>query len=107
MVFVEVEQILVLDENNFGWSWKKTRIVEYKYRVFTWRHGGHVGVPKQGTASILVFPTNPVRIELYSYTKVFFCFWLKNVIIDHVSESTLYKMLNINISRSTKLWVGW
>ena len=28
----------------------------------------------KGTVALLVSPTNPPGIELYSYTKVFFCF---------------------------------
>ena len=37
----------------------------------------------KGTAAMLVFPTNPLGIELYSLL-----FWLKNMLIDHVSENT-------------------
>jgi len=32
IVLVEVELIFLLNENSFGWSWKKTHIVEYKYK---------------------------------------------------------------------------
>ena len=38
---------------------------------------------------MLVSPTNPAGIELYSYANAFFCFLLKNMLIDHVSENTL------------------
>ena len=38
----------------------------------------------KGTAAMLVSPTNPLGIELYSYASVF----LKNMFIDHVSENT-------------------
>ena len=33
IILVEVEQIFLLGENDFGWSWKKMRIVEYKYKM--------------------------------------------------------------------------
>ena len=34
--------------------------------VFTWRHGGHIGVPNNETAAMLVSQTNPVGVELLS-----------------------------------------
>ena len=43
----------------------------------------------KGTGAILVSPTNPSGIELYSYENIFSFFWLKNVLIDHVSENAL------------------
>ena len=43
----------------------------------------------KGTAAMLVSETNPPGIELYSYANVVL-FWLKNMLIDHVSENTLY-----------------
>jgi len=43
----------------------------------------------KGTAAMLVSPTNPLGIELYSYANVFFCFALKNMLIDNVSENTI------------------
>ena len=42
--------------------------------------------PRDVTAAMMVSPTNPPGIELYSYANVFFCFWLKNMLIDHVIE---------------------
>ena len=33
LFWVEVEQTFLLNENNFGWSWNKMRIVEYIYLV--------------------------------------------------------------------------
>ena len=42
--------------------------------IFTWRHGGHIGVAKQrndGHVSVPRF-TNPVGIELFSYVNAFF-----------------------------------
>ena len=42
----------------------------------------------KGTAAILVSPTNRPGIELLC--KRFLLFWLKNVLIDHVSENALY-----------------
>ena len=43
----------------------------------------------KGTATMLeVNSVLMLKIELYSYANVFFCFELKTVIIDHVSEST-------------------
>ena len=45
----------------------------------------------KGTAAMLVSPTNPAGIELYSHANTFFpLLWLKNVLIDHLSENTLY-----------------
>ena len=44
----------------------------YILSVFTWRHG-HIGFPKQWTAAMLVFQTNPVGVGLFSYVKHFFC----------------------------------
>ena len=43
----------------------------------------------KGTASILVSPTIPPGIELYSYANLSFLFWLKNMLFDHMSENTL------------------
>ena len=43
----------------------------------------------KGTAAMLVSPTNPLGIELYFYA-VFPLFCFKNMLIDHVSENTLY-----------------
>ena len=57
----------------------------YWWKVFTWRHGGHIGVPKtikrrpywcsknNQTAAMLVFQTNPVGVELFFYVNTFFC----------------------------------
>ena len=39
---------------------------------------------------MLVSPANPLGIEPYSYANVFLLFSLKNMLIDHVSENTLY-----------------
>ena len=41
------------------------------------------------TAAMLVSPTNPQGIELYSYADFFLWFWSKNMLGDHVSENTL------------------
>ena len=41
------------------------------------------------TAAMLVSPTNPQGIELHSYAEFFLCFWLKNMLSDHVGENTL------------------
>ena len=43
------------------------------YSVFTWRHGGYIGVPNNETAAMLVSQTSPVEVELVSYAKAFFC----------------------------------
>ena len=40
---------------------------------------------------MLVSPTNPVGIKLYSYAKLSLLFCFKNMLIDHVSENTLLK----------------
>ena len=32
-ILVEVEQVLLLNEIIFGWSWKKMHIVENKYKM--------------------------------------------------------------------------
>ena len=44
----------------------------------------------KGMAAMLVFPINLLGIELYSCANGFCCFALKNMVIDHVSENTLY-----------------
>jgi len=43
----------------------------------------------KGTAAILVSPTNPSGIELFFLCIRVLLFWLKNVLIDHVSENAL------------------
>ena len=43
-----------------------------KYCVFTWRHGGHIGVPKQWTAAMLVFQTSLVGFDLRGGSRIFF-----------------------------------
>ena len=61
--------------------------------------------PNTGTRAMLVSPTNPSGIELYTYVNVFFfvcLFWLKNILIDHVSESTLF----IQFDESSKEEIG-
>ena len=35
--------------------------------IFTWRHGGHIGVQNNETAAMLVFQTNPVNRWTLSY----------------------------------------
>ena len=40
---------------------------------FTWRHGGHICVPKQRNGGMIVSLTNPQGIEFYSYANFFFC----------------------------------
>ena len=40
----------------------------------------------KGTAAMLVFPINPPGSELM---QTFFLFWLKNMLIDHVSKNIL------------------
>ena len=64
--------------------------------VFTWRHGSHVDVPKQRNGAMLVSPTNPLGIELYSYANTFLCFGWKNVLIDNESENTPYFFMVVN-----------
>ena len=43
----------------------------------------------KGTAAMMLSLAKPPGIELYSYANAFFCFGLKNMLIDHVSENTL------------------
>ena len=58
-----------------------------------------VSLIKKRTAAMLVSPTNPLGIELYSYVlKVFFCFAL-NMLIDQVSENTLYAAFRLVLAR--------
>ena len=47
---------------------------------------------KKGTGVMLVSQTNPPGIEY----KRFLLFWLKNILIDHVSENTLCKSVEQN-----------
>ena len=49
----------------------------------------------KGMAAMLVSPTNLPGIELCSYANVFFCFWLKNTVVDHVCKNTLLEWLLI------------
>ena len=89
IILVEVEQIFLLDENNFGWSWKKMRTVDTNKEFSRDVTAAMMVSLNKGTATMLeVNSILMLKIELYSYAKVFFCFELKNVIIDHVSEST-------------------
>ena len=53
--------------------WAKSPGANGLKSVFTWRHGGHIGVPKQWKAATLVFLTNPVGVGLFSYITNFFC----------------------------------
>ena len=65
---------------------KKTEMFTHSYRVFSCDVTAAMLVfLNKGMAAMLVSPTNPTRIELYSYANSFFCF--KNMLIDHVSEN--------------------
>ena len=50
-----------------------TSIPYFIWNVFKWGHGGHIGVPNNETAAMLVTQTNPVGVELFSYANAFFC----------------------------------
>ena len=68
------------------------------------------------TAAILVYQTNPPRIELYFYANIFFCFKNTDMAADHVSENALLlgityknaissrdKILHVSLGSSTAL----
>ena len=58
--------------------------------VFFTRHrGGHIGVPNNGTAAILVNQTNPVGIELFTYVKTSL-FQEMCIATDRLSENDIY-----------------
>lgn len=57
------------------------------YRVFSRDVTGAMLVSlNKGTVAVLVFPTNPP--EICSYATVFSFFWLRNMLINHMSENT-------------------
>ena len=62
-------------------------------KIVNWRvKSGVIYMPTSSRdvmAAMLVSPTNPPGIELYSYAEFFLWFWLKNKLKDHVSENTL------------------
>ena len=41
--------------------------------VFTWRHSGHIGVPKQWNSGHVGVQENPLGVELFSHVNNFFC----------------------------------
>ena len=41
--------------------------------VFTWRHSGHIGVPKQWNGGHVGVQENPLGVELFSHVNNFFC----------------------------------
>ena len=56
-----------------------TRAFEATYHsyksVFTWRHGGHIGVPKQWNGGHVGVPNqSPIGVELFSYANALFCY---------------------------------
>ena len=64
------------------------------------------------TVAMLVFPTDPLGIETLFLSKGFLLLCFKNMLIDHVSENTLYnrtaccpvkKILDEKIQRNTKI----
>ena len=57
------------------------------YSVFTWRHGGHVGVPKQWNGGHV----GCTELILRELSSIIYMFRWKNKVTDHVSENTLYE----------------
>ena len=45
-----------------------------RWRVCTWRHGGHIVVPKRWNGGHLGLPNQSVRVQLFSYVITFFCY---------------------------------
>ena len=45
------------------------------------------------TAAMLVSPTNPPGIELFSYANILFCFRRKTCLIGHMSANALYTII--------------
>ena len=69
-------------------------IPEANYRVFSRDVTAAMLVSlNKRTAAMLVSPINPRGIELYFLCKRFLLLWLRNTLIDHVSENTLYIQL--------------
>ena len=63
-----------------------------KARVLTWRHGSHIGVPKQLIDSHLGVPKCWIQWELNSFLNVntFFCSTNLCMTASHISENTQY-----------------
>lgn len=59
--------------------------------VLRWRHGGHIGAPKQKKKKKRrpCWCLNPPGNELHSYANRFLLIWLKNMLIAYMSENTL------------------
>ena len=56
----------------------------------------------KGTAAMLVSPTNPLKIELYSYANSFFCFALKTGLLitwvkKHYLQATWFYRTHIKL----------
>ena len=57
-------------------------------------HGGHVGIPEnKEMAAMMVYQTNPPRLELYFYANTFFCLsnpiWLLDKAIKRERKKTI------------------
>ena len=50
-----------------------TKLILKNKSVFTCRHGGHIGVPKQWNSGHVGVPNQSSGIELFSYAQALFC----------------------------------
>ena len=59
--------------------------------IFSWRHGGHVGSPKQRNGRHVGIPDLFSGYRVLFICKFLFLFWLQNLAADRVSENQQYK----------------
>ena len=57
---------------------------------FTWRHGGHIGVPKQWHGGHVGVPRQPCGNWTLFLCKIFLLFQWISIGAGHVSENALY-----------------
>ena len=75
-----------VDVKTTGLNWSESKPTVW--RVFTWCHGSYIGLPKQWDGGMLLYQTNPVAVQLFSYGNTFFC----HVVVPNQScgSSTLF-----------------
>ena len=62
-----------VQSTNLAWvcQWTDSKS-KFLIDFFTWRHGGHICVQNNESATMFVYNKNPVGIELFSHIKTFF-----------------------------------